>query len=154
MASVREEILKLVKAKLETITTGNGYGNTIASVQRFTESGIVTKDVPYIVIHEGDETPGHEPEPATHYELDVELEVVTRHDEAADARSSEEICNSLRADIRKAMASNRQWNNLACNTKPLGSTGVFVFEGQPDLTFVMQTTIEYRTRADDPSVAI
>ncbi len=152
--SIREQILKKIATKLATITTGGGYGNTIASVQRFSVAGQVSASTPYIVIHEGDESPQEEPDPATYYELALELEVRTAHDTAADARTSEELANSLRADIRKAMMSNRGWDGLAIDTKPLGSTGVFVLEGESEFLFVMDTTIIYRHLYSDPAVAI
>lgn len=153
--SIREQIIKKVKAQLATITVANGYKNTIASVQRFKQTGQVTKDVPYLIIHEGPDEPEDGPVAGagslTTRKLEISVEVGMRHDEAADARSSEEIVNTLREDLERALMANRTWDGLARDTAPLRHGPIIGLEGQPDLTCYAETTLTYRHRATDPT---
>jgi hypothetical protein len=160
-ATIRERIMKVLKTTLEGITVTNGYANTIPAggVQRFTQSGQVYNKSIVIVIHEGTDEPTEGPlagaQSLTTRKLDVALEVVTRHDEAADARASEEIVNTLRGDVEKALMSNPTWKegatDLALKTFPPSFTPIFAFEGQRDLTFIAECTVQYRHRRTDPT---
>lgn len=157
--SIREQIMKRVVAVLQTITTGNGYDNTIQSVQRFKQGGNVYVTVPLIVIHEGEDRAKDGPEPLTDHHLDVALEVVTRHNEAVDTtHSSEELGNSLKKDLITALMplTVRNWTSgasvLAIDTAPLSCSPLMVEPGQPDLTFFVETTIHYRHKNTDPTL--
>lgn len=156
--------MKRVVVALEGITVANGYANTIPSggVQRFKQSGqIYNKDI-VVIIHEGNDNPTEGPmagaQSLTGRQLELALEVVTRHNEDADARASEELVNSLRGDLEKALMSNPTWNDgaqdLALKTLPPQWTPIFAFEGQPDLTCIAETTIHYRHRRTDPTALI
>ncbi len=153
--SIRETIMKLVKTRLETITIANGYVNTVLSVQRFTQSGQIYASTPMVVIHEGDDVPTDGPLAGavslTSRTVDLALEVVIRHNESTDSRSSEEIMNTLRTDIEKAVMTDRTWSGYAVDTSALTYSPVFVEEGQPDVSSFAEMRIAYRHRATDPS---
>ena len=63
--SVREQIVSNIATALGNVTTGNGYNNTLVSVQRFQQSGLSVSSVPTAVVNfEGEQVdwarpPGH-----------------------------------------------------------------------------------------------
>src|SRR5262245_43667248 len=118
--SIQEQILKLMAGALGQITVQNGYGNTIAAVQRHRASGIDLSKLPTILVREGDcavELPKSSHE-RVRRRLEVFVVVATGLDEETDTRSGSELLNSLIADIEATLGDNEKWNGLALMTEP------------------------------------
>ncbi|MGH7260870.1 MAG: hypothetical protein ACREI9_09335 [Nitrospiraceae bacterium] len=149
--------MKAVKTRLETITVGNGYANTIptGAVQRFRQSGLSTRLVPFIWIKEMGEESKDGPTGGAQLitnKLLVSLGVGTRQDEVSDTRSGDEVMNSLRGDVVKAMLIEpRTFGGKAISCAYLGSAEIDVEEGEPDMGIRMDFEVLYRHRADDPT---
>lgn len=153
MDSIRESIMKDIKATLEGVTVGAGYANTIASVQRFRQAGQSTLQVPCVFLIETTEEAADGPDPLITKHLTVVLYVVTRQDESTDSRSGDEVMNSLRADIEKAVLSTRTRGGYAIDTKPLGSEEMDLEVGGPDLKTQLHFEVMYRHQNTDPTAA-
>ena len=55
MATVREDIMNDIQATLKQILTSNGYNNTIASVQRWSQHEQDFTNLPLIIVVAGSE---------------------------------------------------------------------------------------------------
>lgn len=152
--TIREKIVKNIETTLKTISKANGYENDIKSVQRLLQSGQVVTDVPLLIIAEGDEDAEEGPLATailTLKRLGVFVVVQTRHDEAIDTRASDEILNTLRADVEKAMMVDHTRGGFAIDTHPPSSTALDTEEGQPEIASLMQFQIDYRHARQDPT---
>lgn len=157
--SIRELILKNIKTTLEGVTTGNGYANTIASVQRFRQDGQDVSSVPSIMIIEGDDTIEQEGPQAGAYSLvtrtlSVGLAIVHRQDLATATVTASEAMNSLIADIQKAMQVSYQRGGYALDTNEVSVSQVVAYENQPELESGIEYAIRYRHRRTDPTVQV
>ena len=152
--SIREKIMKNIKTVLQTITVGNGYSNTILSVQRFIQSGHKLLDVPVILISEGSETAEDKAPNLTMKTLSVYLAVITRQDETIDTRSGAEVMNSIVADVEKAMVADFTRGGNSIDTKIISSDPIDVQDGEPELGVLMQFEIIYRHGRTDPTSII
>lgn len=148
--TIRERIVKNIVTSLQGITVANGYDNTVLSVQRLKQSGNPAIDVPLILVAEGPENASAGPNPLTNKVLEVSIGIVTRQDEAVDPRSADEMMNSLRGDVEKAMVSNYTRGGLAIDTMATGGTRIGVQEGEPELGIEMLFEIHYRHARTDP----
>lgn len=149
--TIREKIMKNILASLEAIKSINGYVNTVASVQRFKQSGQAVLDVPSILIAEGDEDAEYGPHPTMSKRLEVYLAVITRQDEESDSRSAAEVMNSLIGDVVRAMANDFTRGGNALDTIEQGSGPIEVEEGQPEIGILMRYEIMYRHGRTDPT---
>lgn len=153
MDSIKEKILKNIKTTLETITTTNGYDNTIASVQRHQIGGQDTVSTPYIIVVQGDETTVKEgPDPYVTKRMEIHFDVITRQDTDTDNRNADEVMNSIEADIEKSMQLDSSRGGNAFDTGTLEVIPLAVEEGSVDINAIMSLNIEYRQRRDDPKL--
>lgn len=153
---VFEAGMKQVKARLETITTGNGYQNTVESVQRQAWEG---QDVAYsraIFIKEGAEEQIEQLSSGVNILLRckrrVNVAIFARPAEN-DTLKPDEIMNSLAGDVVKALL-----------TPPRTFGGYFEFvtfaerlpldaeEAKTHLAEGIGIDVFYRYRADDPTL--
>lgn len=154
--SIRELIIKNVKTTLEGITLAAGYTNAVASVQRFRQSGQSQVAFPMIIIREGAETSKDGPmgiSPKITHQLTIDLLLIVVHDEATDARQSDEVMNSFLADVQKAMLVDRTRGGYAVETNLTGSEPLDVEDAQRDIEQVVSWEVQYRHSATDPCVA-
>lgn len=153
---IREKIIKNIQTSLEAINGLGNYSNTFVagSIQRFKQSGVIATTIPFILLHEGPVECEPGVYPLTDKRLTIFLTVVTRHDETADSRYSEEIMNSLRADIERAMMADtrRGENAIDTNIKRLGE--IEIQEGEPEIAAEMEFEIHYRTLRTDPGTIV
>lgn len=155
--SVRERIVQHIVTTLQGVTVANGYGHTLASVQRFHQGGQSTAETPLCVVMEGDDTVEQDGPLAGAYgltsrTLTVSLVLIHQHDVEGDARSSAEVMAALVQDIQKAMLVDHSRGGLALNTEELGVSELDVQDGQPELVHTVGYRIRYRHNRLDPTV--
>ena len=145
--------MKHVRTTLLGVTTANGYGNQLQSVQRFQQDGQQLADVPLVVLMEGgDDVDDERPIELTSRALTVSVVVIHRQDTAVDSRSASEVMNSLIADIQKAMQADETRGGLAIHTIEQGVGEIDVQEGEPELMQAISYRILYRHRRVDPTI--
>jgi len=149
-SSIRELIIQNIKAELEKITIANGYQNDVVNVQRFLQPGVKGKDIPYLIIFEGDETVTEQSSNVTWKDLIVRVGIITAQDEDVDGRAADEIVGTLRADVEKAMLVDRLRGSNAIETTFMSSTAITAEEGQPSLEIELQFNVHYHQVAGDP----
>ena len=157
MAIIREDIMALVKAKLETITTGNGYNTNVANVERMGITPVSKSELPAIFIYEDQEAASAIGDLVNmglyQNELTITLECWIKD------RSTERATqiNSLLEDVVKAMQSNYQWLNasdiaLAVDTRYNGNRTLVELasaKGNGYLGLLVFFTIIYRCKFGD-----
>lgn len=156
--SVRERIVKQIQATLEGITVGNGYGQSMVSVQRFMQGGQETSQTPTCVLMEGDDSVDMEGPLAGSFSLtsrtmNVSVVVVHQQDDSVDSRSAAEVMNALVADVQKALQVDPTRGGLALDTMEVGLGELDAHEGQPELIQAVAFRIKYRHRRTDPTIA-
>ena len=154
MASIREQIMVLVKAKLETITTSNGYNTDVQKVERFRITPVSRSELPSIYIFE-------EKENVTASGAQVNLglyasEMIISLECWVKDKSTEKATqiNSLLEDVVKAMQDNYRWENsggvaLAIDTIYNGNRSLIQLastKGNGYLGLLVFFTIQYRCK--------
>lgn len=150
--TIRENILEAIKTVLETITTGNGYANTIVSIQRWNKNGNSLLSVPCIVINAGPEKKEPAPDPMTTCKLSVSLDLWIRQKET-DTQSTDTILSSFLGDIEKALMAD---HTLSGNARDITIQNIFPFEtveGQPHSGLIIEMEVHYRHQRTDPTIA-
>jgi hypothetical protein len=150
--TVRESILENIKTTLESITEAGGYHNTIASVQRWKQSGNSLVNIPCIVINAGPETKEPAPNPFTTCRFTVYLDVWTRQDDS-DPASTDAILNSLLGDVEKALMIDVSRGDFAKDTNIRSNVMFETAEGQPHAGIILELEIIYQHRQTDPEIA-
>lgn len=146
-----------LETTLESITTGNGYENTIDSVQRFQQEGQDPIDGNGILLIDGDDVV-EGMILAGAYDLTsrrrhVDLVIIGRQDLSVDTRSASEFMNSLEQDVRRAVQVDEQRGGIAINTEETQANETDVQIGMPELRRVIGYDIRYRHRRTDPTIA-
>ncbi|MDP2943365.1 MAG: hypothetical protein Q8O36_07695 [Candidatus Omnitrophota bacterium] len=150
--TVRESILENIKTTLEAITEAGGYRNTIASVQRWRQSGNSLVNIPCIVINAGPETKEPVPNPFTTCRFTVYLDIWTRQDEPYPA-STDVLLNSLLGDVEKALMIDITRGDFAKDTNIRSNVMFETAEGQPHAVIIIELEIVYQHRQTDPEIA-
>jgi hypothetical protein len=151
--SIRESILEDIKTVLLTITTGNGYTNTIASVERWKQKGNDIKLVPCIVILSGPEAKSPGADPQTDCDFQVILDVWMCQDDTA-VTNSDTILSSLLLDIEKALMQDSQRAGYADDTNLISAVPFETVEGQPYFGLLITLEIKYSHNRKDPAVYV
>tara|TARA_R100000664_G_C2759128_1_gene148596 strand:+ start:4627 stop:5115 length:489 start_codon:yes stop_codon:yes gene_type:complete len=157
MSIIREQIMVLIKAKLETITTGNGYNTNVQLVERMTVTPISNSELPAIYIYEEQELVEASGD-LVNLGLYSNTLAVTLECWIKD-KSSEKATqlNSLLEDVVKAMQADVQWTNgsgtkLAIDTVYTGNRTLLEFssvKGNGYLGLLAQFEIIYRCKFGD-----
>ena len=150
--SIQEQIIKKIALAISEVTTGNGYANTVASVQRHNMLGMDLATVPAVLIREGTCAIDMEKSTYPHVRRRMELFIVIAHrqDEEHDARSGGEILNSLVADIEQRLAASQNWDGLAIMTMPPEYLEVELDAQNPHLTRGMRLETVYQHLRTNP----
>lgn len=156
--SVSERIMQHVQTTLEGITVDAGYGNTILSVQRFSQGGQVLADTPMCVLLQGEDDVELQGPLGGGFDLlsrnlTVSVVLIHRHDQESDSRSSSAVMNSLIQDVQQAMQVDDTRGGLAIRTEEIGVGELDAEEGQPELVQTVGYRIRYRHRRTDPTIA-
>lgn len=149
--SIKELIIKNRVAALTGITTANGYDNTILSVQRRMQGGQSFRLTPMLLLaQDAEDKEGEATEPLTRKKLLLVVSIVTRIDEVTDARSADEVLNSLAADVERAWMADWTCGGYALNSDYEGSGQLDVMEGQPEIGMFVMFSVSYRHKTKDP----
>ena len=150
--SVREQIMADVVTEIETVTTGNGYDNTIVSVQRYMQSGMSIHDVPCCIVNFENERKEQGPSNRVTCELFLSIDIFAIHDEAQVTGSTAQLLNSLSADVEKALMADPQRGGL-CRTSVIEGIRPFrLAEGNPISAVMLQYHATYCHDLSDPYV--
>lgn len=150
--------MRNVQTTLEAVSVGNGYQNTLTSVQRFRQDGQEMKDMPMVVLLEGgDDVESDGPigggSSLTSRSLTLSVVLVQQQNTDEDGRSASEVMNSLLADVQKAMQVDHTRGGVALDTEEIGVGDLDAEEGQPELVQTVSYRIRYRHRRTDPTIA-
>lgn len=148
--TIRENILSNLKTVLETITTGNGYENTIARVMRWDQRGNSLKDTPCITIAMASEVKEPSPNPLFRCNMTVLLDVwvcQTRQ----EAQSTDELLCSLLGDVEKCLMQDHTRGGFAIDTDLKGSQPFEGVEGSGYAGIVVEMEIFYEHNQLDPA---
>lgn len=148
--SVREDIIANIATALGNVTTGNGYENTLASVQRFQQTGLTVATVPTAVVTFSNETKEVGPDFRATCELDVSIAIWAVHDTDAVSGDTATLVDSLAADCEKAVMADPGRGGKARDTAVRSIAPFFLAEGQPFVGSVLSVTVSYAHTADDP----
>ncbi len=157
MDSVVERIMQHLETTLKGVTVGNGYANTIHTVQRVKADGqeSVTGNGVHIIQGE-DAIKGvwlNGEHDLLSRRLHVDLVIVAQSDVDVGGRTADSIMNSLEADCRKAVQVDVSRGGLAVTTDEDQAGELDVQVGMPELRRVLGFAIRYRHRRTDPTIA-
>lgn len=150
--TVRERILANIKTTLEGVTVAGGYNNTLASVQRWKQSGNTFEEVPCVIVAAGPEQENEEPNPNVTCRLTVFLGIWTRQAES-DPAASDTVLNSILGDIKKALRVDVTRGGYARDTNILSNEPFDSIEGQPDIGLMVVLEVRYQHLQTDPETA-
>jgi len=148
--SVREDIIANVATALGNVTTGNGYNNTLASVQRFQQSGLTVATVPTAVVTFVNESKETGPDFRSTCELEVSVDVWAVHDTDAVSGDTATLVDSLAADCEKAIMADTSRGGKARDCAVRAITPFRLAEGQPFVGTMLSVSISYAHEAGDP----
>lgn len=153
--TVKEKIVENVVTTLKTITTGNGYNNAVGNnVFRPQQHGSSLLSMPQIQVVEGAIRRSEEsPYGVWHGMLALDLECTHVH-ATSDSRSTDEINDTLYADVLKALAADRTRGGNAIDTKIQGMQPLEINEENRQAGVIVDVEIEYRHAETDATVAI
>ena len=142
--SIRELIMKDLETTMALINGTGPYTRNIASIQRFEQDGNSFDAQDTIVLAGGDESEEYGPDPLKSITLNVELDLWTRHDKAADAFSTDELLNQYISDIKRAVMVDHTRGGNAQQTDITGSIPFETSEGAYFVGIMFQIEIKYR----------
>lgn len=148
--SVREDIVASIATALGNVTTGNGYNNTLASVQRFQQGGLAVATVPTVVVTFDSETKTIGPDFRATCELVVEVDIWAIHDTETVSGDTATLIDSLAADCEKAIMQDPGRSSKARDTSIRSVVPFRLAEGQPFVGATISCIIEYAHQGDDP----
>lgn len=150
--SVRESIIANIVTALGSVTTANGYSNTLASVQRFMQTGLAVATVPTAVVNWDDERKSNGPVERAMCTLGVSVDVWAVHDQEAVSGSTATLVDSLAADVEKAVMTDPTRGGYARECEVVSVTPFRLAEGQPFVGATVSLTITYAHDLADPYV--
>lgn len=149
--SIRELIQKNIDTTLKTISKASNYANDIADVQRFKQQGNSFAKVPVIIQYAGDETKDPGPDPMTSCKFPVYVGCYIKHDSNSDPKATDELINSLLADIEKALMIDVTRGGYAESTFCTSNSIFQMAEGQPYAGIFIEVEIIYNHYRNDPA---
>ena len=152
--TIRELIPVNIKTTLEGITIANDYGNDIASVQRWEQSGNSLKLVPCTIINLAPEDREQRPGLKTSNSLTIMIDLWVIHDKTVYPGSTDSYLNNLLGDIEKSLMADGTRGGIAVNTKIIRVIPFESTQGQPYAGLIIEIKIEYRTNITDPTTAV
>ena len=148
--SVREQIIANIATALGSVTTGNGYNNTLASVQRFQQVGLTVATVPTAVVTFDGETKTIGPDNRASCNLEVSVDIWAVHDTDVVSGDTATLVDSLAADCEEAIMVDPTRNGKARDCVVGNIVPFRLAEGQPFIGVSLSVTISYAHEAGDP----
>ena len=152
MSLVRERILQDIETALGQISTANGFGNDVKSVQRWMQHGNSLYDTPCIIVAAGPEEQQSGPFPLVSCDLSVELTLWYRQPED-DTTPTDSYLNSLLQDIIRALYADYTRGGLAQDTEIVSVLPFESIEGQPYAGLIIEVQVKYRFVRSNPEQA-
>ena len=112
MASIREQIMQLFKAKMQTITTANGYNTDFSAVYRVKTTPLNQCSTPVMFINEERQTVENSGVRVNMGLSSCSLPVTIECWIKDDSTEKGTQVNSLVEDVVKAVYTNPQWENV------------------------------------------
>lgn len=147
--SIREQIMASVATALGNVTTGNGYNNSLASVQRYLQSGLTVADVPTAVVNFEDERREQGPTDRVSCELRISVDIFAVHDEDTVTGSTATLVDTLAADCEKSIMQDPTRGGLAL-TFEVESVNPFQAESGSLTGITLGLRCRYYTDLSDP----
>ena len=151
--SVRESIVANITTVLGTVTTGNGYENTLASVQRFMQDGLTVATIPTAVVNFESERKSIGPADRSTCDLNVTIDIWAIHDTDSVSGSTATLVDSLAADVEKAVMQDTSRGGNARETEVESVSPFRLAEGQPYVGATVSLRITYVHSISDPYTA-
>lgn len=151
--TVREQIISNIATALGNITTGNGYENTLQSVQRFMQDGLSVADVPTVVVTMEEERKSLGMTDRADCNLMVTCDVYAVHDQGSVSGSTAALVDSLAADVEKAVMADTTRGGLARTCEVESVIPFRLAEGQPFVGATVSLRITYTHDAGSPYTA-
>ena len=157
--SVQEQIVAIVKTRLESITIANGYSFDVASVDRVNRLGedFTPRHLSLVVVAPDEERntehdrPGNPP--VTAYRLPIAIHAFIRLSDKTAAIEDTTV-NDVAANVKKAITSAADWYTFGGNSY-LADWGTFEkFESTDHMGFTLQIIPLYRVSELDPFTAL
>jgi hypothetical protein len=152
-----EQIMDLVVAKVATITTGNGYEQTVASASIFrasdspTPAEIAVASCPAVQVRRLSKVTRFHLRGAEEFTLTLNLLCVVDASAADDDEAIQDLVN----DVKKLVYANLLWNdgssNLAARTWIVGETIHEAQVGEVTRTAIVTISIKARSSRSNPA---
>lgn len=146
----RYQIIEDIATALESITTANGYENTLASVQRFLQSGLSVATVPTAVVNFEEERKSQGPTDRVENELRISVDLWVIHDEASVSGSTMQLIDSVCADAEKAIMADPTRSGKARTCEIETITPFRLEEGAPFVGATLRIVCNHMTSISDP----
>lgn len=156
--SIREQFCQNLQTRLGEISAGNEtvlgsgirYTHTIANVQREDQEDPNFEEVPFIMLAIIREAKDDSNPEQIFCQLNIDIQVWTRHDKVAFDYSSQKLLNELQADVEKAILYDRTFSGII---EDIDIAGNFPFErevGETHIGVVVSADADYKHGNKDP----
>jgi hypothetical protein len=98
--SRRQEIVNILKARLQSITVANGYANDIAKVDEWAMSKLQDKDMPALIVRDTGSSVNNGVSGSASYRLSVEVDVLV-----SDKETTMATLRTVMGDVLHAIGS-------------------------------------------------
>ena len=96
--SRRQEIVDILKQRLQNISKKNGYENDIVKVDEWTQSMLKDKDMPALVVRDTGSSVDNSTSASSSYRLHIEVDVLVSNKE-----TTMEVLRTVMSDVLKAV---------------------------------------------------
>ena len=98
--SRRQEIVDIIKTRLQSISIANGYGNDIVKVDEWAMSKLQDKDMPALVVRDTGSSADNGVSGSCTYRLQIEIDVLV-----SDKDTTMQMLRSVMSDVLHAIGS-------------------------------------------------
>ena len=96
--SRRQEIVDILKERLQNISTENGYENDIVKVDEWAQSRLQDKDMPALVVRDTGSSVDNSTSASSSYRLQIEIDVLV-----SDSQTTMATLRTVMSDVLKAV---------------------------------------------------
>lgn len=147
--TIAEKIIANIETVLKTITTANGYNNTVKTVSRDPLTALDIQAFPAVFVEIGSDVPESGAKSVNRRTLNLTVEFwVMPHKNMAKS------VESLRGDIQKALMVDPRRAGNAVDTVERETNYILILEEQPAAAGQIAYSVNYRTKIDDPFTAV
>lgn len=96
--SRRQEIVDILKTRLQNISVANGFANDVVKVDEWGQSKILEKDMPMLVLRDTGSSVSQSASVTSHNQLQIEVDVLV-----SDKEKTMQTLRSVMSDVLKAV---------------------------------------------------